>query len=67
MPDWICGVDTADQLDTEIRNTAALESIGRGDEIHGTFTVQYSDEAVKNASLVPWLENKGVAVVWQKL
>ena len=67
MPNWICEVDTADQLDTEIRKIAALEHVGRGDEIHGTFTVQYSDESVRKAALVPWLENKGVAVMWQKL
>ena len=67
MPDWICEVDTADQLDTEIRKIAALENVGRGDQIHGTFTVKYSDESVKNASLVPWLESKGVAIVWRKL
>jgi hypothetical protein len=67
MPNWICEVDTASQLDTEIRNIAALENVGRGDEIHGTFTVKYSDESVKKASLVPWLQSKGVAVVWQKV
>ncbi len=66
MPNWVCEVDTADQLDGEIRNIAALENVGRGDEIHGTFTVKYFDESVKKAPLVSWLENKGVAVVWVK-
>jgi len=66
MPNWICEVDTAAQLDTEIGNIAALEDVGRGDEIHGTFTVKYSDESVKKASLVSWLENRGVAVIWHK-
>jgi hypothetical protein len=66
MPDWVCEVDTAAQLDAEIRNIAALENVGRGDEIHGTFTVRYSDESVKKASLVSWLESKEVVVVWKK-
>ncbi len=66
MPEWICEVDTAEQLDSEIRKIAALENVGRGDEIYGTFTVQYSDEVVKRASLVPWLENRGVAIVWRE-
>ncbi|MFY9742616.1 MAG: hypothetical protein WA252_10130 [Candidatus Sulfotelmatobacter sp.] len=67
MPNWICEVDTPAQLDAEIRNITALDEINRGDEIYGTFTVKYSDESVKSASLVSWLENKGVAVIWEKL
>jgi autonomous glycyl radical cofactor GrcA len=67
LPDWICEVDTAQQLDAEIRGIAALENIGKGNELYGTLTVKYSEESVKTASLVPWLENRGIAVVWHKL
>jgi hypothetical protein len=66
LPEWNCEVGTKEQLDSEIRKIAALEDVGRGDEIHGTFTVRYLDESVKDASLVSWLENRGVGIVWQK-
>lgn len=44
MPDWICEVDTKEQLDTEIRKIAALENVGRGDEIYGTVPPQLEME-----------------------
>ena len=66
MADWLCKVTTANELDAEIRNIAALEMVGKGDEIYGTLHVTYSDEAVKQASLIPWLKSKGVAIEWTK-
>jgi hypothetical protein len=66
MPEWVCEVDNKDQLDNEIRKIAALENVGRGDEIYGSMTVHYSDEAVKGASLIPWLQARGVAIRWHK-
>ena len=65
MPDWYCSVKTAAELDTEIRKIAYLEHLGRGDEIKGALFVEYSDEDVKNANLIGWLENRGVAIVWR--
>ena len=66
MPDWTCEVDNKDQLDAEIRKIAALANLGRGDEIYGSMTVYYSDESVKEASLVPWLQDRGVVINWRK-
>lgn len=67
MPEWVFNVKTAAELDNEIRsNIAALDNLGRGDEIYGTLYVDYSGESVKRASLIPWLERRGVSVVWRK-
>jgi hypothetical protein len=65
MPDWYCCVKTAAELDTEIRKIASLEQLSRCDEIKGALFVEYSDEDVKNANLVGWLEHRGVAIVWR--
>jgi len=61
-----CNVNTAAELDAEIRDILALDQIQRGDEISGTLNVDYSDESVKSASLVSVLENRGVTVRWRK-
>lgn len=65
MPEWFCTPKDAAELDSKIRDIAALENVGRGDEIYGTLHVEYSDESVKQASLIPWLENRGVRIVWR--
>jgi len=62
-----CVVKTAAELDAEIRDIFALDVIGRGDEIGGTLHVNYSDESVKQASLVSTLESRGVTIVWRKI
>ena len=67
MAEWHFQANTANELDQQIRNEiAALENLGKGDEIHGTLHVTYSDEAVKKASLIPWLNSRDVAIKWNK-
>jgi hypothetical protein len=61
-----CNVATAEDLDRELRDIYALINVGREDEIRGTLYVDYSDESVKQASLIPWLESRGVTIVWRK-
>ena len=61
-----CDVKTAAELDVEIRDVFSLDEVGRGDEISGTLHVDYSDESVKRASLVPLLESRGVTVEWHQ-
>jgi hypothetical protein len=61
-----CDVKTAAELDAEIRDIFALDAVGRGDEISGTFYVNYSDESVKQAGLIPALERRDVRIVWRK-
>ena len=61
-----CEVKTAEELDTEIRDIFALDLMGEGHQICGTLYIHYSDDAVKKASLVRQLEERGVAIVWQK-
>jgi len=65
MPDWYCSVKSAFELDTGIRKIASLEQLSRGDEIKGVLHVEYSDEDVKKANLIGWLEHRGVAIVWR--
>jgi len=62
-----CNVKTADELDAEIRDIFALDLVGRGDEISGTLFVNYSDESVKQASLIPVLQRRGVEIQWRKV
>jgi hypothetical protein len=59
-------VNTADELDAEIRDIFALDLVGRGDEIGGTLYVNYSDDAVKEASLIGTLERRGVNIIWRR-
>jgi hypothetical protein len=67
MSQWRFQVNTANDLDGKIRGEiAALDTLGRSDEIHGTVYVEYSDESVKRATLIPWLASRGVAVEWHK-
>jgi hypothetical protein len=66
MSEWFCAVKNAGELDSKIREIAALENVGRGDEIHGALYVEYSDELVKQASLISWLERRGVTIVWRR-
>ena len=61
-----CDVQTAAQLDAEIRDIFALTMVQRGDEISGTLNVYYSDESVKRASLLPHLRGRGVYIAWHK-
>jgi hypothetical protein len=61
-----CDVNTADELDAEIRKIFVLDQNQRGDEICGRFNVDYSDESVKRASLVPLLESRDVRINWRK-
>ena len=67
MLDYIpCSAKTATELDAKLREIFALDNVGRGDEISGTLYIDYSDESVKLATLVPTLESRGVAIVWRK-
>ncbi|MGB8886918.1 MAG: hypothetical protein WCC87_09360 [Candidatus Korobacteraceae bacterium] len=61
-----CDVNSAAELDSEIRDIFALDQVGRGDEISGTLYVDYVGEATKQASLIPALERRGVQIVWRK-
>ena len=61
-----CEVNSAAELNEEIRKIFALDQIQRGDEICGTLHVHYSDESVKSASLAPLLEDRGVVIEWHK-
>jgi hypothetical protein len=61
-----CFVKTAAELDAEIRSIFALDHVGRGDEIGGILHVDYTDESVKQASLIPLLERRGVVIEWRK-
>jgi len=51
-----CREGSAAELDAEIRDIFALDLLGRGDEIGGTLYVDYSDESVTQASLIPTLD-----------
>jgi hypothetical protein len=62
----VCDVNTAAELDAEIRDIFELDQRGRGDEICGTLYVDYTDESVKRAVLVSLLERRGVKVQWCK-
>jgi hypothetical protein len=62
-----CNVANAAELDNQIRDIFALDMVGRGDEICGTLHVYYSDEAVKQASLLSNLRAHGVNVEWHKV
>ncbi len=61
-----CNVNTAGELDHEIRDIFALDLAGRDDEISGTLHVYFSDDSVKQASLLPHLLARGVQVEWHK-
>lgn len=61
-----CDVTTAEELDREIRNIFVLDEHERSDEINGILNVYYTDESVRQASLIPVLETRGVVVVWHK-
>jgi hypothetical protein len=61
-----CKVKTASELDKEIRDILHLDATQRGDEVSGTLHVDYSDESVKAATLIPALEHRGVLIVWRK-
>jgi hypothetical protein len=62
----LCKVNTAAELDKEIRDIFALDLLQKSDQICGTLNVDYSDESVKSASLVPMLEARGVLINWRK-
>jgi hypothetical protein len=61
-----CNVKTAEELDAEIRDIFALDDVGRGNEIGGTLHVHYPHESVKEASLIPLLEARSVAIEWHE-
>jgi hypothetical protein len=67
MADWHFEVTSAAELDQKIRGEIlALDNLGRGDEMHGTVHVTYSDDGVKLAGLLPLLEARGIAFTWHK-
>ena len=61
-----CNVNTADELDCEIKDIFALDNLGRGEMIGGTLHVYYSDESVMRATLLSALKGRGVHVEWHK-
>jgi hypothetical protein len=61
-----CEVGTALELNAEIRDILSLDNSDRGWEICGTLHITYTDESVKQASLLPQLEARGVAISWHK-
>jgi len=61
-----CTVNTAVELDAEIRDILALQHVQRADQICGTLYVNYTDESVKTATLIPALEQWGVTIVFRK-
>ena len=61
-----CNVSSAAELDAEIRDIFALDMVERGHEISGTLHVYYNDDSVKNAALLPALENRGVFIEWHQ-
>lgn len=63
---WKFEADSPEDLDQSLRSEVlALDNLGRGDEIHGTIIVSFSNQRVKAASLVPALEARGVAFRWE--
>jgi hypothetical protein len=66
VAEWFWDVNSAADLNAEIRKIFALDKKGRGDEIHGIAHVTYSDESVKQAGLISALEGRGVAFDWKK-
>ena len=61
-----CNVHTAAELDKEIRDILAMDSVGRGDQISGTLHVHFSDESVKDATLLSALVDRGVKIDWHQ-
>ncbi len=59
-------VNSAEELDAKIRQIAALDNVNRGDQLEGTLEVAYENESVKQASLILWIESRGVAIAWNK-
>ena len=57
---------TAAELDAEIRDIFAQDMMDLGNGIAGTLHVHYSDESVRQASLLPRLEGYGVEIRWHK-
>ncbi len=67
MAAWHFDVKDTAELDSKIRGEIlALDLLGRGDEIHGTVHVTYSDESAKRASLAGLLEARCVAFSCEK-
>lgn len=66
MPLWKFEANNPEDLNQLLRSEVlALDNLGRGDEIHGTIVVSFSDQRVRTASLVPVLEARGVAFRWE--
>jgi hypothetical protein len=61
-----CTVNSASQLDQEIKEIFSLDMDHRSGEISGTLHVHYTDEAVKTAMLIRSLECRGVRIKWHK-
>lgn len=61
-----CDVNTKHDLDAQIRDILALESICKSDVVWGTLHVFYTDESVKQASLIPLVRTRGVEIAWHK-
>ena len=61
-----CEVGSAFELNAEIREILSLDNLDRGWEICGTLHITYTDESVKQASLLPQLEKRGVVILWHE-
>jgi hypothetical protein len=59
-------VNSAAEMDAAICVIIAVQVL-RGGEVAGTLYVEYSDESVKQAKLIPILEQRGVEIVWRKI
>lgn len=62
-----CKVHTPAELDAEIRDLFALSLMGREDAMPKTLNVRYTDESVKQATSIGFLQSKGIRIVWQKI
>lgn len=59
-------VRTAEELDSEVRDLLALGLVGRGHEVPEIVYMDYTDEAIKEASALSQLTAHGIRVVWHK-
>jgi hypothetical protein len=67
MDKHFCRVASAAELDAEIRDIFALELVQRSDQMPSTIEVEYSDESVKQASLIPHVTSRGINIIFHKI
>ena len=60
-----CLVRSTAELDAEIRDIFALDMVGRSHEIGGTLHVNYTDESVKQASLISFFLGIIIKLIWR--